>query len=238
MTEREWLTGTDPAPMMELLGQNARTLSRRKLRLFACDCCRRLERLLTARDRAVVDALEQCAEGAITHDQIYAAADLPPGMGTYASGPGGRPAVQRVVAESLSGSAWNAAVGARAYTIDAVRAEEGVVARADEWVRQSAVLRCLFGNPFRRVWFSTDWLTDTVLALAQAMYESRDFEAMPILADALQDAGCENAGILNHCRAHAPADGAQAHTHGCWVLELILTNSGWFDRLEHAAVTV
>ena len=60
------------------------------------------------------------------------------------------------------------------------------------------------------------WLTVDVLALASQMYESRDFFAMPILADALQDAGCDNADILNHCRGPGP------HVRGCWVVDLVL----------------
>ncbi|MBY0458328.1 MAG: hypothetical protein K2V38_13385 [Gemmataceae bacterium] len=63
------------------------------------------------------------------------------------------------------------------------------------------------------------------------MYESRDFSAMPILADALQDAGCDNPDILDHCRnagggSGEPAGGssaeAAAHVRGCWVVDLVL----------------
>jgi hypothetical protein len=49
------------------------------------------------------------------------------------------------------------------------------------------------------------------------MYEARDFSAMPILADALQDAGCDNDDILSHCR-----DTKQVHVRGCWVVDLVL----------------
>jgi hypothetical protein len=71
-------------------------------------------------------------------------------------------------------------------------------------------------NPFRPTAFSPGWRTDTAVALAKQMYESRDFGAMPILADALQDAGCEDAAILGHCR------GAGPHVRGCWVVDLVL----------------
>ena len=60
------------------------------------------------------------------------------------------------------------------------------------------------------------WLTSDVLAMCRGMYETRDFAAMPILADALQDAGCENADVLNHCRGDGP------HVRGCWVVDLLL----------------
>ena len=57
---------------------------------------------------------------------------------------------------------------------------------------------------FRPVTFAPEWRTDTAVALARQMYESRDFSAMPILADALQDAGCDNDDVLNHCRGEGP----------------------------------
>ena len=71
-------------------------------------------------------------------------------------------------------------------------------------------------NPFRPVAFSAEWRTDTSLSLAKQMYESRNFSAMPILADALQDAGCDNEDILNHCRGPGP------HVRACWAVDLVL----------------
>ncbi len=78
------------------------------------------------------------------------------------------------------------------------------------------LIRDLFGNPFRPVSFSPAWRTSTVLALASQMYELRDFSALPILADALQDAGCDSTGVLDHCR------GAGPHARGCRVVDLVL----------------
>lgn len=77
-------------------------------------------------------------------------------------------------------------------------------------------LRDIVGNPFRPAAFSTCWRTDTAVALARQMYESREFGAMPILADALQDAGCENEDVLGHCRGEGP------HVRGCWVVDQVL----------------
>jgi hypothetical protein len=79
------------------------------------------------------------------------------------------------------------------------------------------LLRDIFGNLFRPVSFSPDWRTGTAVSLARVMYESREFSAMPILADALQDAGCDNDDILSHCR-----DATQLHARGCWVVDLVL----------------
>jgi hypothetical protein len=80
------------------------------------------------------------------------------------------------------------------------------------------LFRDIFGNPFRAVTFSPEWRTDTAVALARQMYDSREFSAMPILADALQDAGCASAEILEHCRGPGP------HVRGCWVVDLVLDN--------------
>jgi hypothetical protein len=78
----------------------------------------------------------------------------------------------------------------------------------------------IFGNPFRSVPFSPAWRTDTALSLARQMYNSREFSAMPILADALQDVGCDNEAILSHCRDTSPT-----HVRGCWVVDLVLGKS-------------
>jgi hypothetical protein len=84
---------------------------------------------------------------------------------------------------------------------------------------QAELLRDIFGFPYRPIPYSSDWRTDTALELARQMYESRDFSAMPILADALQDAGCDNDDILAHCRGSGP------HVRGCWVVDLVLGNA-------------
>ena len=76
--------------------------------------------------------------------------------------------------------------------------------------------RDIFGNPFRPVAFDPAWRTSTAIALASQMYESRDFAPMPILADALQDAGCDNDDVLTHGR------GDGVHVRGCWVVDLVL----------------
>jgi hypothetical protein len=77
-------------------------------------------------------------------------------------------------------------------------------------------LRDIFGNPFRPVTIDPRWLTFSVLDLSRAIYDERAFERLPILADALMDAGCDNDDILNHCRGDGP------HVRGCWVVDLLL----------------
>jgi hypothetical protein len=79
--------------------------------------------------------------------------------------------------------------------------------------------QALFADILARpdVTFDPSWRTNTAVTLARHVYEAREFSAMPILADALQDAGCENADILGHCR-----DPNGVHVRGCWVVDLVL----------------
>ena len=79
------------------------------------------------------------------------------------------------------------------------------------------LFRDIFGNPFRPVTFSPNWRTDTAVSLARQMYDAREFSTMPILADALQDAGCDRDDVLSHCR-----DPRGVHARGCWVVDLVL----------------
>ncbi len=81
---------------------------------------------------------------------------------------------------------------------------------------QCKLVRCIFGNPFRPVAFDPNWLTSTVRGLASSAYDSREFGTLPVLADALQDAGCDDETVLGHLRGPGP------HARGCWVLDAIL----------------
>jgi hypothetical protein len=79
------------------------------------------------------------------------------------------------------------------------------------------LLADIFDDPFRPVTFNPEWRTSAAVQLAAQMYEARDFAHMPILADALQDAGCEHPAVLAHCR-----DPHATHVRGCWVVDLVL----------------
>jgi hypothetical protein len=87
----------------------------------------------------------------------------------------------------------------------------------EERSAQAALLRCVFnfhrGAPAA---CGAGWLTPTVTNLVQAIYDERAFGRMPILADALEQAGCTNAELLSHCRGQGP------HVRGCWVVDLLL----------------
>jgi hypothetical protein len=81
---------------------------------------------------------------------------------------------------------------------------------------QADLIRCIFGDPFRPVAVDPAWLTSDVLTLARGIYDEKAFDRLPILADALQDAGCEDEALLSHCRGPGP------HVRGCWVADLVL----------------
>jgi hypothetical protein len=95
----------------------------------------------------------------------------------------------------------------------------GVAASEAERRLQCDVIRDLFGNPFHPLALDHScliWNGGTVPKLAQGIYEDRAFDRLPILADALEEAGCTNADILDHCRGLGP------HVRGCWVVDLLL----------------
>jgi len=81
---------------------------------------------------------------------------------------------------------------------------------------QSKFFRDIFGNPFRPVKLDLTWLTPTVVKLAQQIYEDRAYDRLLLLADVLEEAGCDNTEILNHCR------GPEPHVRGCWVVDPLL----------------
>ena len=99
----------------------------------------------------------------------------------------------------------------------------GVVSPRDVPVHRQEVYEAIHGPCFYRhvgaEGFDPSWRTSTAVGLARTMHESRDFAAMPILADALEEAGCDRPDVLAHCRADTP------HVRGCWVVDLVLGRS-------------
>jgi hypothetical protein len=178
-------------------------VSDRKLRLFAVACCRRVPHWLTKRrSQKAVDVAERFADGIATSEDLEEAGTrmrVREIRGHY--GPVAAWAVAPSADLAARNAAWNAFVDRN----------DGV-----ENLAQAGLLRCIFGNPFRPVTISEDWLTPTVLALAQGIYEDGAFDRLPILGDALEDAGCNNAEVMNHCRGPGP------HVKGCWVVDALL----------------
>jgi hypothetical protein len=198
MTEAEWLACTDSWPMLEFLRGKA---SDRKLQLFLVEYFRRnWDRLPNDRCKSGVDVLERFADGQATADELAAA--------------------RRHVLDSQG-----QLIRARDFE-GAAHAREVV-----DWLAPTppypiggslVAIRDIFGNPFRPVTIDSKWLSwnnGTVPAIARHVYDDRAFHDLPILADALEEAGCDNADVLRHCRE--PGE----HVRGCWAVDLVLDKS-------------
>jgi hypothetical protein len=222
VTEGEWLKAKDPDPMLAALWGKA---SRRKLRLFACGCCRHVVWHLL-RDPRYTDAVpvaESFADGLAGAEQLRAVNESAAGA-SMAERYGSKAYHAALAVVAATRTDWLAKVAARfdaprpdrhplvageaAAAVAAVRAGKGKVA---------ALLREIFGPlPFRRARISPAWLAPSVLSIARRAYEERDFAALPVLADALEDAGCTAPDLLSHLRGPGP------HYRGCWAIDLIL----------------
>jgi hypothetical protein len=225
MTEAEWLAETDFARHLQFVEGR---LSPRKSRLLAAALCRLAGPLLDhpdlvralnevewyANGRAGAAELEtsrqKCRVLAVQQFELSQRLEEQGGAG------GGLGALTR--SELAWAVAYAAAVSVT--TSDVVKRLSNGVARSlgnGFAAANRDRVRDVVGNPFRPVAFPPDWRTSTVVGVANQIYESRDFSAMPILADALQDAGCDNDEVLNHCR-----DTKLTHVRGCWVLDGVL----------------
>jgi hypothetical protein len=220
MTEEEWLTCTDPKVM---LAHPGRKLSGRKMRLFSCACCRRVWNLMSdERLKKALDKLEGVADNARLDQQRIEASKLAAAFRQQHYDEVGKEEEISIAAELWSTAQkaiWRvaAACGEGAAAAFAwANVSEFNKRQQEERKNQVQLLRDILGNPFRPITLNPSWLTSTVTTLAQQMYDSRDFSAMPILADALQDAGCDNEQILNHCRQPG------VHVRGCFVVDLLL----------------
>lgn len=206
MTEKEWLDSTDPQAMVRHLSESAG--SERKLRLFGCACCRQVWDLLTEDCfREAVEIAERFADGLASGKEL-AVAKKATGAALERNGLAGVTGPRHCAL----GSAWSCSRNAQ------TAAMYPLWVFTDEAQRQWEVLflQDIFGNPFHTVTLNTAWLTPSVTAFAQAVYEVRAFDRLPVLADALEEVGCTDTAILDHLR------GAGPHTRGCWPLDAIL----------------
>jgi hypothetical protein len=201
MTEAEWLASWQPVQMLQFLGDGP---GERSLRLFACAAARRILHMLRdARSRQAVEVAERYADGLADENELQAAAA---GAALFAD---------EMVNARLTG--WNAArtTALTAAPRAAAAAQRAAVAAAD-----ADTVRDVFGNPFRpRPAIEPEWLAwnDTLVRkLAQSIYDERRFADTPVLADALEDAGCDDADLLEHLR------GPARHVRGCWAVDLLL----------------
>jgi len=239
MTESDWLTGDDPRPMLaHLLGGWQTTLrpgavrepvdfnrrpgvTDRKLRLFAAAAWRLRAARRGGEDWAAREAVACRAE---------AIADGLAEAGDWAYSWTGYGPVQANAAFAALGLLGSPGVPCL-----------GLPGEAD-------LLRDVFGNVFRPVMLDRSWLTPTVVAIARRIYDDRAFADMPVLHDALVEAGCTDEAILAHCRGQERCpecfdgpEGARVyceacdgsgrkgwvplrgpHVRGCWVIDLLL----------------
>jgi hypothetical protein len=222
--EAEWLACDNPCILVKCVvglppsyRQDPRVTTR-KLRLFACSCCRVVWDLLTdPRSRHAVEIAERFVEGMADQQELASASNEAHAIHTLSTVAGYTGvtdlswAVVELTAEAPSANAVvTSVVGFRSRVAPSPPRRPAVESKV------TALIRDIFGNPFRSVTIETGWLTANVVAIAQAIYDERAFDQLPILADSLEDAGCGNTDILNHCRQ--PGE----HARGCWLIDLVL----------------
>jgi hypothetical protein len=210
MTEADWLQSQASLLMLQSLRGKA---SDRKLRLFGVAAVREVSHLLKHPVvREAIEIAERYSDGLVDEAQLFnfngqIVTILDHWTGAYEAAH----TVTYVVGGSLlNRDAFQAARGH--YFLEPLDKPEGMPVCAN-------LLRDIFGNPFRPITVDPSWQTGDVIALAQAIYDERTFERMPLLADALEEAGCTDAEILNHCRQPGQ------HVRGCWVVDLMLGKS-------------
>jgi hypothetical protein len=210
MTEVEWLQsesfGDVVYPLREV--QNSR-----KWRLFAVACVRQIWHLVPDRFQHAVNVAERFAERKATQE------DLASAWWTYRAAFGAAERAACWATCPTGNITIRGSDNVPGYAFEAIRLAEGDEAAAALRRALIALLRDIFGNPFRSSILDPAWLRandGTVERLACGIAEELCFEQMPILGDALEDAGCSDAAILEHCRGPGP------HVHGCWVIDLLM----------------
>lgn len=214
MTEAEWLAETDARFLLESPGARP---SERQRRLFAVACCRHKWKHLTdERARRAVERVEAFADGGTRGDLDFAAQLAGAAFLAARAAQGGRGVQTRLAAAVLAASQsplnlWGVVTNTAGQPVGSRRAVE------HDTAEQLRFARDILGNPFHRIEFDPAWRTSDALALARGIYDERAFDRTPILADALQDVGCDADNLLSHFR-----DPHATHVRGCWALDLVL----------------
>jgi hypothetical protein len=176
--------------------------------------------------RDAVEAAERLADGALTERGFHAAltpvvalwAQLPPAIaGEWESGHYMTGATRHLGSRGAAAHALSFAARGAARTAGPEGSDGWLATQDTEGAALRALIIDIVGPPSRPSVVDGNWLTFTVTALATGIYADRAFDRLPILADALQDAGCDNADILDHCRGPGP------HVRGCWCVDLLLS---------------
>jgi hypothetical protein len=220
MDEAEWLACEKAEPMLNFLRDKA---DERKLRLLGCACCRRVWHLLSAADsRAAVEVAENFADGVERKSTLAAARSrarrvaLAKRGAAYAAWRAALEKIQAAILHLALGTIWNASWRS-CYGVTS--ADMADVDREDAAV--VALIREIFGTPFRSVTVDPTCRTETVSNLAQVAYHERTLpsgelriDRLALLADALEESGCDAADVLTHLRSAGP------HVRGCWAVDL------------------
>jgi hypothetical protein len=216
MTEAQWLACRDPDALLEFLrqrayGRHGNHPDARRLRLFACACCRRAwPALADERSRRAVEVAERYADRRATRQELARAFIAARGIGQA-----GHAAFAAATACAPRGNAGR------------VAAQAALAGNPRHWAAertaQADLLRDIFGNPFvPAIVVEAEWLSGrdrAISELARAAYDEHTFDGLPLLADALENAGCTSAGLLTHLRSPGP------HARGCWALDLVSPRS-------------
>jgi hypothetical protein len=231
MNEPEWLSCADPLSMLEY---RPGKVSHRKLRLFACACCRRIWPLLDDhRSRNAVEIAERFADLLVTQEELVTAGKSARWVARNTEGYDEGSTVGDQIKTAASEAARGAALGPASHaasqaawcTAQAIGGLASEPGRAVKGANEKLVhlLLDIAGNPFRPFVVDPSWLTPTVQAIAHTAYEHRDLpsgtlknDRLAVLADALEDACCTDQAILDHLRSAGP------HVRGCAVLDAIL----------------
>jgi hypothetical protein len=210
MTEHEWMACTNPRRLLENIGDR---WSDRKLRLFACACLRLEPWGNDERVQSIIRTVERYVEKKATRDELYDARRF--GDAVFPA-----PANDLLPGPPLWFVCSLATAGSAALILkfsSRCPVAEGLGVKHRRALCQ--FIRCIFGNPFHPLpeipAAVLSWNDATVPRIARGIYSNRAFDDMPILADALLEGGCDDEGLLGHCR-NGP------HTRGCWAVDLIL----------------
>jgi hypothetical protein len=191
----------------------------RKGHLFAVACCQRIWPLLTdRRSSAAIETAALFAEGQASPEQLAVASKSAEDAHRDAFDRKGKVGASAEWSAQFAASSdpWFAA--SRASNLAFVAAGDGLW-EGPEHAAQSDLIRCIFGPlPFRSVEIEPSlltWKDGAVANAAHSIYHDRDFDKLPQLASILQDAGCHDMDVINHCRSSGP------HVRGCWILLLL-----------------
>jgi hypothetical protein len=218
MTEDEWLECNDPIRMLSYRRADGND---RKTLLFIIACMVRIWDRITEEGHEWVEAAERVAEGIVDRMELaYHYDEVGESALEYAYSAASpvEKGIVYAVMEVFYGVWYSPANIGGTELGDA-----GVRPREEEKQVQARLLRDIFGNPFRPVTINPAWRTPAATNLPAVAYEERSLPSgeldpirLAILGDALEEAGCDNADILNHLRGPGP------HVRGCWVVDFLL----------------